>query len=103
MKTFPTIALLLALAAPVAAQDPLANEVCAMQGALAESIMAARQAGVDLGVMLDIATGPLGEAARLMVLASFEMPRFENAAVRASAIARFGEIFELACHREFAR
>jgi hypothetical protein len=99
MKTFPTIALLVALAAPVAAAAD--TRMCPTMGDLAESVMSSRQAGIAMSAMLDaLPDDPLAaNLIRTVVVAAFDQPRYFTESMQRRAEQDFRADIERLCYR----
>jgi hypothetical protein len=95
-----TFAAVLLFAPPATAQTDR-DAFCAAIGALANSIMLARQSGTPLTEAMQIAAhaGGIAGPTRQMVIMAWDQPRYQNPAVQQRAIEDFRDKFVLSCYK----
>lgn len=92
-----------ALAISVAITSPVmaaSEETCRTAKEIAESVMSARQSGVDIVQMMDIANkteGPLGNLTKKMTIDAYSFPQFSTDEYRKKGIAEFGTRHYINC------
>lgn len=101
MKTLIT-AIALTLAATTAQAEGLnADEICPKLSEIAASFMEARQSGISMAKLMEIA----GDSTLLkaMVVDAFEVSRYSTPELRARKIEDFRDSVYLSCYRELSR
>jgi hypothetical protein len=101
--------ILAALAATTFATTALANSACPVIGALAESVMLNRQAGISMSVQMEAAAtvGEPGDQMREMLSAiimdAYAQPRWNTPGSQQRAVEDFRNDVESICYTETSR
>lgn len=98
MKKFMTVMLLIIAAST--SQAAVDEETCLMAKQIAETTMSARQAGVDIVDMINLANktgGKLGALSKAMAIDAYNMPSYSTQEFKDREIADFGTRHYLNC------
>lgn len=100
MKKYMLTAVMLSLVTP--AYAGVKDELCPKLAELAQSVMAARQKGVPLEVLMPLTNRgkepKIEQLAKAIILEAYAVPQYSSEQYQNSAIVEFGNSVSLACY-----